>query len=114
MRETIYGSWQACGLREGLDMRGEDGRLCYYPVGRGGLSFEADDALRLTTVNAAGTFVRRGSWRVDGDLLHIRLGRDSGAYRFDLAGDCLRLIPERTFYSCADRLLHRPVFRRCE
>ena len=95
-------------------MRRKDGRLCYYPVGRGGLSFEANGALRLTTVNAAGTFERGGSWWVDGDLLHIRLGRESGAYRFDLTGDYLRLIPERAFYGCADRLLHRPEFRRFE
>ena len=112
-RELI-GFWRACGLCEGLDMRTADGRACYYPVGRGGVRFEADGRFRLTAVNGAGVFERTGSWALEGSVLHVRLGEDEGRYRLRLEGGALALAPDRTFLRCADKLLHGPVFEKEE
>lgn len=106
------GRYRACGLREGLDLRTPDGRHAYYPVGRGGLTLYPNGMLAVRNVNAGGTFVRRGRWAMEGGLLLLRLGADTGRFRVSLEGARLRLTP------CASwlprRLLHAPEFERVE
>ena len=108
----LIGEWRACGLREGLDMLREDGRLCYYPVGRGGITFLPGGVFRLTTVNAAGTLTREGRWSLNAGLVCVRMGEERGAYCADVACGRLTLAPERMLYRGESKRLHRPVFER--
>ena len=110
--EELVGVWRACGLREGLDLRTPDGRVCYYPVGRGDVTFARDGAFRLRTVNAAGTFAREGSWALAGGALLVRLGGDEGRFLPRVEGRILRLAPDRAHLRCAQKLLHAPAFEK--
>ena len=110
--EELIGEWRAAGLREGLDLRTPDGRMCYYPVGRGGVAFDADGTFRLRTVNAAGALARKGRWALDDGVLRVYLGGDEGRFRLRVEAGALRLAPDRAFARCADKLLHAPAFQR--
>ena len=108
----LVGRWRACGLREGLDMLRADGRLSYYPVGRGSVAFSPDGGFELTAVTGAGKFTREGRWALRGGLLRIRIGEDSGLYYARSSENRLVLAPARETYGCADKLLHRAEFEK--
>ena len=107
---ALIGHWRAAGLREGLDLRTPDGRVCYYPVGRGGVSFGADGAFWIRAVIGGGTLEREGRWALRAGVLCVRLGGDEGRFHPYLEAGALRLAPDRAFLRCADKLLHAPQF----
>lgn len=113
-KAALLGAWRASGRREGLDLADARGRLCYYPVGRGEIAFLPGGAFLLTLVNGAGTFCREGRWRMDGNLLILRVGRDEGGFRMRVAGGVLTLAPDRGRLRCPEKLLHWPEFERIE
>ena len=108
----LVGRWRASGLCEGLDMRGGNGRVSYYPVGRGGMALLQGGVFRLENINASGVFRREGEWSLKDGRLCIRLGDDIGWFCASLSDGRLTLLPERAHYRCAQRLLHRPTFER--
>lgn len=109
---ALAGRWRASGLREGLDLLNGRGRLCYYPVGRGGAAFLPDGVFRLTTLNGAGMIEREGCWEARDGRLSIRMDGGLAVYRWQAGDGRLLLTPEHAFYRCAARLLHSPQMSR--